>query len=239
MCPSSSSELYTIHGFCGEEGLPLAWCLLPNKTKISYVEMFSSIRDALEVRFGNTGPKKTFIVDFELAAIGAIADVFPLDTIKGCTFHFRQAIIRNVTDLGLRPAYSSGDPQVQSWIRQVMGLTLLPQFNIPFAWQMLKQPPVLQDVALMSKMQDFSAYFERTWISGSFSPSLWSHFDNIGPRTANLAEGWHNSLNHSFGVPHPSTATFLHWLQSCQHQVQCRVIQLEAGRPPKNKSPVY
>jgi len=26
-------------------------------------------------------------------------------------------------------------------------------------------------------------------------PSLWSHFDNIGPRTTNLAEVWYNGLN--------------------------------------------
>jgi len=72
-----------------------------------------------------------------------------------------------------------------------------------------------------------------------FGPSLWTHFDNVGPRTTNLAEGWHNSLKSRFGMPHPSMRNFLHWLQQCQYEVQCRALQLEAGRTPKPRSPTY
>ena len=91
----------------------------------------------------------------------------------------------------------------------------------------------------MSKMQAFSPYFERTWIQGSFPPTLWNHFDNLGRRTTNLGEGWHNSLNHSFGMPHPSARNFLHWLQGAQYEVQCREIQLSAGRLAKPQSAIY
>jgi hypothetical protein len=107
------------------------------------------------------------------------------------------------------------------------------------AWQMLQHPPVLNDQELMIKMQAFSSYFGQTWVTGSFPLKLWCHFENIGPRTTNLAEGWHNSLNHSFGMPHLSARNFLHWLQNCQYQVQCREVQLEAGRPTKPKSATY
>ena len=88
-------------------------------------------------------------------------------------------------------------------------------------------------------MMAFSGYFERTWILGSFLPPLWSHYDNIGPRTTNLAEGWHNQLNHSLCMSHPSPKNFLHWLQRCQFEVQCCEIQLAAGRPHKQCDPVY
>lgn len=239
MSPNSSYQLYSMHGFYREEGMPLVWGLLPNKTKKTYVELFNSIRAAFVEKFGNAGQKRLFLTDFETAAIEAIKEVFPSDTIKGCTFHYRQALMRRVTDLGLRPAYSSGPQQVQVWIRQIMGLTLLPEVFIPNAWMMLKQPPTLNDNDLMAKMNSFSNYFERTWISGSFSPSLWNHFSNTGPRTTNLAEGWHNSLNHSFGMPHPSARSFLNWLQKCQFHIQCRVIQLEAGRPAKQQTAKY
>ena len=40
-------------------------------------------------------------------------------------------------------------------------------------------------------------------------------------------------------MPHPSLRSFLHWLQQCQYGVQCRGIQLAAGKPPKPRSPVY
>jgi hypothetical protein len=120
-----------------------------------------------------------------------------------------------------------------------MGLTLLPEVFIPHAWHMLKQPPTVSDEEIMSKMHAFSMYFEKTWLSGSFSMKLWCHFDNIGQRTTNLAEGWHNSLNHNFGMPHPSARSFLNWLQKCQFAVQCREIQLEAGRSAKEQSAKY
>jgi len=47
----------------------------------------------------------------------------------------------------------------------------------------------------------------------------WTHFDNNGPRTTNVAEGWHSGLNSRFGVPHPSLRLFLDWLQKCQFAV--------------------
>jgi len=72
--------------------------------------------------------------------------------------------------------------------------------------------------------------FYRTWVSGEFSPELWTYYDHNGTRTTNAAEGWHNSLNTHFGTQHPSLRVFLHWLQKCQFQVQSRCIQLAAAQ---------
>ena len=68
---------------------------------------------------------------------------------------------------------------------------------------------------------------------------MWSHFDNLGPRTTNLAEGWHSGLNTSLGVAHPSLRAFLDWLQRYQFEIQCRVLQLLAGCPAKERRAVY
>jgi len=45
---------------------------------------------------------------------------------------------------------------------------------------------------------------EDAWILGDFPVSLWSHYDNIEPRTTNVAEGFHNGLNSRFRKSHPS-----------------------------------
>lgn len=239
MSPNSSYQLYTLHGMCRGEGMPLVWCLLPNKSLATYIELFTAIRQALMTRYEDGATKAhTFLTDFELAAMNAIKQVFVGSRLKGCTFHFRQALMKHVTDLGLRPAYST-DPIVQDWIRQIMGLTLLPQTMISGVWERMKHPPMVGDQMLLSKMTSFSHYFQSTWISGSYPTDVWCHFDNIGPRTTNLAEGWHSSLNHSFGMPHPSASSFLNWLQKCQYEVQCREIQLNAGRPAKQQSATY
>jgi len=67
------------------------------------------------------------------------------------------------------------------------------------------------------------------WVNGDFNPQLC---------TDDLAEGFHNSLNSRFGMPHPSLRTFLDWLQKCQYEMQCRIIQLTARRTAKQKSAV-
>lgn len=120
-----------------------------------------------------------------------------------------------------------------------MSLTVLPAFAVPLVWNWLRQPPVSSDPVTSAKVIAFATYVEQTWINGDYPPSLWSHYDNTGPRTTNIAEGWHNSLNSRFGMPHPSLRLFLDWLQKCQFEVQCRCIQLAAGRQPKRRKPVY
>ena len=70
-------------------------------------------------------------------------------------------------------------------------------------------------------------------------PSLWSHFENLGPRTTNIAEGWHNSLNSRFGMPHPSLRVFLDWLQKYEYEIQSRLLQLAAGKTPTHRAAVY
>ena len=239
MAPETSFQLYTIHGFVAGEAMALAWALLPNKSQSTYTEMFTALRDALMSSFGDTGGPRTFLTDFELAAIRSINSVFPEATVKGCSFHFRQALYRRVQREGLKQHYEEPDSELRAWIRRIMSLTVLPVFAVPLVWNWLREPPTSPDPLVNAKALAFSKYFEETWINGDFSPSLWTHFDNNGPRTTNVAEGWHSGLNSRFGVPHPSLRLFLDWLQKCQFQVQCRWIQLAAGRQPKTQKPAY
>lgn len=242
MSPDTAYQLYTIHGFVQGEGMPLLWALLPNKTTSTYIELFTALKSALVSAFGDIGVvNRTFLTDFEQAAINAIKLTFPESRLKGCSFHFRQAIMRRVQQEGLKAEYEikEGDVSVRHWIRLIMSMTMLPTFAIPIAWTFLKEPPVTGQSSVDCKTRSLSEYFEATWIEGDFPATLWSHYDNLGPRTTNLAEGWHNGLNSRFGVPHPSLKTFLDWLQKCQHEVQCRGIQLAAGRPPKQRLQIY
>ena len=40
-------------------------------------------------------------------------------------------------------------------------------------------------------------------------------------------------------MPHPPMRSFLDWLQKLQFEVQCRLTQLAAGRPPKQRATTY
>jgi len=103
----------------------------------------------------------------------------------------------------------------------------------------MKNPPSTTSDVLDVKARALAHYFEHTWIAGDFLPALSSHFGHCGPRTTSITEGFHNSMNTRFGIPHPSVRLFLDWLQKLQFEIQCRQIQLEAGRPAKQRLPVY
>ena len=240
MTPQSSYQLYTIHGYLCGEGLPLTYAIMPNKTTDTYVEMFTALRSAVVAAYGDVGSVRYVLMDFELAAINAVRQVFPEVSVKGCTFHFRQAIMRRIKQVGLQQAYDSETtfPELRRWMRYIMSLCLLPAFAIPLVWEVLEVPPV-SSPELDAKAKTLAEYFRTTWIAGDFPPCMWSHFDHCGPRTTNLAEGFHNSLNSRFGMPHPSMRTFLDWLQKGQYETQCREMQLNAGRPPKQRVASY
>ena len=89
------------------------------------------------------------------------------------------------------------------------------------------------------KTASLAAYFGATYIDGEFALEFWSQFDNDGPRTTNLAEGWHNSVNTSLGVSHPLMSVFRDWLQRYQFQLQCRSLQLASGRPAREHKATY
>lgn len=240
MAPTCSYQLYTIHGYYCGQGMPLVWALLPNKTSATYTEMFGELRRALYDKFGNLGQIKYILTDFELAAIDAAKTIFPGITLKGCIFHFRQAVMRHIANEGLKITYNENNPpEVKTWLRKIMSLSMLPTNFIKQAWEMLKTPPNVTENALVERMQAFSNYFQRTWIDGSFPLDLWSHYDNVGPRTTNLAEGWHNSLNHSLRMPHPSMTNFINWLQQCQNEVNIRALQIDAGNVSKKQKAKY
>ena len=211
-------QIYTIHGYLNGEGMPLVWALLPNKTTETYVELFSALRD------------------FEPAAINTLSQVFPTVRVNGCSFHFRQAMMRRMQREGLKAAYEVDESAVRVWLRRIMAMTMLPAFAIPLMWEHMRFPPKSGDLLTDAKSSSFAAYVGSTWIDGEFPPSMWSHFDNLGPRTTNLAEGWHNGLNSSLGVSHPSLRTFLDWLQRYQIEIQCRGIKTtQAVRLPNIK----
>jgi len=62
-------------------------------------------------------------VDYELAAIQALSVAFQDAVLKGCTFHFQQAVLRRVQQEGLKTQYDDQeDAAVPKWIKRLMSL---------------------------------------------------------------------------------------------------------------------
>lgn len=100
-CPSPFYQIFTIHGDAGSDAhetnvVPIFYALLVNKEKSTYENKFKKIKEAVP----DFNPMK-IAVDFELATMLAIKEVFPAAKIHGCNVHFQRAIYRKGKSLGL------------------------------------------------------------------------------------------------------------------------------------------
>ena len=76
------------------------YVLLPNKSTATYSRMFKIIKEVVLSNCLVFSPN-TFQIDFEIGLIVSIRKTFGYETsIKGCLFHFGQAIWHKVQHLG-------------------------------------------------------------------------------------------------------------------------------------------
>ena len=130
-------------------------------------------------------PKKTPIEITYFSQIWkAIREAFENITIKGCAFHFCQAVFRKVTELGLKTTYSQRGAEYR-YIRshKIMALPFLPLADIPSAFDQLA--PRSSSAELKQRVR----YIDTTWISNPiWTPRNWSIY-KTSIRTNNDVEG--------------------------------------------------
>ena len=92
-CPTPYDQIYFI-GIKTQDGkfIPAGYCLLKGK----YRDIYRSLFETIISHVGSVNHVQTFTVDFKQAVISVIDELFPNVTVKGCLFHQRQAIFRNL-----------------------------------------------------------------------------------------------------------------------------------------------
>ena len=102
----------------------------------------------------------TVMFDYERAAINEFAQVFLNAEIKGCFFHFGQAVWRHIQALGLQQRYQN-EAEFAVVIKQFQDLAFVTTVDvIPCYDDFLSS---LSD-ELVNDLFEFLHYFERTWI---------------------------------------------------------------------------
>ena len=77
--------------------------LLERKVYETYLEAMAELKSNLYNKYNITLSRITVMLDFELAAQKALRQAFGNQvTIKGCWFHFCQAILTNLGKIGLK-----------------------------------------------------------------------------------------------------------------------------------------
>ena len=77
---------------------------------------------------------KQIMMDFERAAIKSFQKYFPNAKIKGCLFHFGQALYKKLKKLQLSELYQNNQI-FKRWIRLIFALALIPTANLMEGWQ--------------------------------------------------------------------------------------------------------
>ena len=93
--PKLFKQLFTVNIIVKNRNLPMLYALLPDKTEISYTLVFKFIQGYISI------PPKSVLVDFEKAALNAIAKTFKETSIQGCYFHLASNMWKHVNNNGL------------------------------------------------------------------------------------------------------------------------------------------
>ena len=124
VCASLFYQLNTMHGIIKDTTVPLVYCLMRSKTKEKYEELFAALKNLNAM----LDPYEVAI-DFQIAAIEAQKSSFPNANIKGCFFHFGQAIWLKIQSVGLAKEYQQ-DTDVRIILKSSVAIALIPEEDI-------------------------------------------------------------------------------------------------------------
>ena len=230
--PALFDQLYTIHGRVRGITVPLVYCLLPSRERDTYQRMMELLkREAANLNL--VLQPQIVQIDFEAATLAAIRLCFPNSRIRGCLFHYGQAIWRKTQSLGLAARYKE-DPAFNRFVRRALGLPFLPPHLIDDVW--LEALNEVDD----DEAEQLKNYITLNWVdnlTARFPNEVWSHHDNIGhhlQRTNNCLERWHRTINSTLTAAHPNVYKLIHILQKQQQEGEQNLRLLNAGHalPP-------
>ncbi|KRY33008.1 hypothetical protein T01_6043 [Trichinella spiralis] len=124
-------QIFTIHVFIAGKLVPLVYCLTVQKDLSTYREIFDDLI-LKTAALGVVLQPQTVICNFETALFPALQSTFPGVNMQGCYFHFCQAVLRNVTDLGMRTSYIH-EEQYKKKIKMLLAKAFLPLHDVPAA----------------------------------------------------------------------------------------------------------
>lgn len=173
-CSKQFSQIYVLHAIYKTSMIPVVYGLLPGHSSAVYLRFLRLVREAAKERGYNFCPPN-FQIDFETGMIAAIKTLFPESTVRGCFFHYTQAIWRAVKSRGLTQLYRN-DKEVRKNIRRLMALALVPVEDQPELWITIQNGFPTGNSNIVHLLD----YFVDTWMENSVHPvEMWNHFGNF------------------------------------------------------------
>ena len=215
-------QVFTVHAFKDGQQFPLAYCLLPVKSREVYNECFTMLKSACQDRSLDVLPRK-ITIDFELGLLQAVKLQFPTAKIQGCFYHYSQSIWRKVQNLGLQTTYRD-DPTFKAFVSKMVALSFCPKSFVQVVWMGLKA-----EAPEVHCIEELESYFENTWLNGSYPIDIWNYHKVDGPRMNNAVEGWHSKINHVACKPHSTIFEVVKLFKEEQATTEIELQELASG----------
>lgn len=222
--PKGYAQVYIIYGFFFGQTTPLAWCLMRNRKKESYVKLLTYLKTYI------CSCPQHWILDFEVAPVSAISDTYPTTELHGCWFHFTQICVRWVINNDLLNRYQS-DGDFMSFVKKIMILAYFPEADIVSTFK------EIEHLADDSGKLEFYKFFNRNFIICSDniltkSLSFWSchkRIENGIPITTNSCEAYHRHLNTKVRKTADTFERFVNVLKKEEDRLQKKYNNLMNG----------
>ena len=178
-----SLHAFVKHGDCTKQ-LPLLFVLMSGRKTQDYKDVLRAVIALLP----SEPCVKRVVIDFERAMWKGFVSVMPEVELKGCAFHWSQAVWRKVQEYGLQQQYMK-DTGTLMYIKRLIALPFLPAQHIPAVFNNLAQDAGSEPLCRLVE------YVRHTWLESTiWPPAAWSVF-SLNIRTNNDVEGWHRRLN--------------------------------------------
>ncbi|KAL0860038.1 hypothetical protein ABMA27_010353 [Loxostege sticticalis] len=190
---------------------PLVYALMNKMDTETYNILFSMIKSCIP----HWEPFK-FKTDFEKAAMKAVKSVFPHIELKGCFYHYSQAIWKKAKDFDLTKS------KVTKRVVTLCGLLpLLPRDKISEGWCYIES-----DCPVNAKIDAFKNYMTSFWLENESFVNVWCVSEKKY-RTNNNVEGWNNKLNKATKTKNPKIVQILKVLSEDANMYSVRIKQFE------------
>ena len=103
---------------------------------------------------------KTILTDLKQAAMNAYKFNWPSVELKGCFFHFNQAILRWAFRNGYKLPYST-NYDFYAWCKMILSLAVVPVNRVMEAWNI-----IINKLPADLNVQPIINYFYSIWING-------------------------------------------------------------------------
>lgn len=223
-------QMYSIHGDLGSTEKstnikPLIYALVTDKKEETYQIIFQLLLS----QNPSWKPEK-FTTDFETAQMNAIQSVFPEVDIKGCFFHFTQALSKKAKSLHILK-----NRACKRHVALCAALALLPEQATDEGWFYIMEDWSEQNENLVK----FNDYFTKQWLQKEDMRRIWC-FNSERHRTTNSVEAWHSSINKKLcGNTKPNILQFLSIIKTDASMTSLTIAKLENGHQILNKRKEY